>query len=141
MMLQIHFDFYAKQTNVGYMLQVHGSDGNYMTFDIDNDGTASFAKGGGWVVPTVADEGFHKKFTYSINTWHTVAAVVTIADKKIDYYIDGEYLGTDIGNPAFGTGAFKFAGTFTDGGWVTKSADPDNQAVYFEFFVQDTLFF
>lgn len=131
------FDFMAPQTNVGYIMQIMSNNANNddntttpMCFVLDNDGTAGFSRGGGWTTPTSDDTSFHTKVNYVANKWYTAEAVVSITDRTIDYYIGGQYVGTDTKTDSFGTGAFKFLAMFTGPDYIDGAYNADNQALY-----------
>ena len=135
----LSFDFCAKQENVGYVAQAQsvkrdGSLINYLCFVIDNDGTASFAKGGGWVTPNNGNTSFHQRFDYEANTWHNVKILVDIQDRSVEYYIDENYLGKDENYTNFGTGAFRSFGFLTAESYIDGEVDTKNQIVYFDNF-------
>lgn len=134
----LSFDFLATQQNVGYVMQGQnvkesGSGTSaYFCFVVNYDGNVGFGKGGGWITPT-ASPAYHYT-SYEANKWYSVDIVVDISEKKLEYYINGEKIGEDVGSSNFGTGAFKFAGILARDTWVNGVADPSNQALFIDNF-------
>lgn len=134
----LSFDFLATQQNVGYVMQGQNVKENgsgtsaYFCFVLNYDGNVGFGKGGGWITPA-ASPAYHYT-SYEANKWYSVDIVVDIDEKKLEYYIDGEKIGEDVGSSNFGTGAFKFAGILARDTWVNGVADPETQALFIDNF-------